>query len=187
MLRDGPQPRVELAGPGLLRLPLPLHLRPLLHPRVPAVARLQRRGGPRLQVHGAHQGRGVRRHRRDQVLGWGKVVVVVVTVANFVFVFFVVVPAIPAVVFVFDVVAHAVPAVVAGVRRHRRDQVLGRGKVVVVVVFVTAAVFFVLLFLLLLLLFLLLLLLLLLLFLLLLCCSAAASVFCCANLHILAL
>ncbi len=100
LLRDGPQPRVELAGPGLLRLPLPLHLRPLLHPRVPPVARLQRRGGPRLQVDGAHQGGGVRRHRGDQVLGWWKVVVVVVFVVFVVFVFNVVVPAVPAAVVV---------------------------------------------------------------------------------------
>ena len=33
MLRDGPVPRVELAGARLLRLPRPLHIRPLLHSR----------------------------------------------------------------------------------------------------------------------------------------------------------
>ena len=32
LLHHGPLPRLELAEPRLLRLPRPLHLRPLLHP-----------------------------------------------------------------------------------------------------------------------------------------------------------
>ena len=41
LLHHGSLPRLELAEPRLLRLPRPLHLRPLLHPREPALARLQ--------------------------------------------------------------------------------------------------------------------------------------------------
>ena len=46
---------MELAESGCLRVPGPLHVRALLHTRVPALARVQRGGGPRLQVHGSDQ------------------------------------------------------------------------------------------------------------------------------------
>ena len=55
LLLDGPQPRLELAQPRCPHLPHPLRVRALLHPGEPALARVQRGRGPRLQVNVANQ------------------------------------------------------------------------------------------------------------------------------------
>ena len=54
-LLPGRQPGLELAVSGLLPRHHPLHLLPLLPPREPALAGLQWRGGPRLQVNALDQ------------------------------------------------------------------------------------------------------------------------------------
>ena len=59
LLLHGPQSGLELAQSRRPHLPGPLHLRPLLHPGEPPLARLQRRGGSRLQVNVADQVRTV--------------------------------------------------------------------------------------------------------------------------------
>ena len=54
LLHHGPLPRLELAQPRRLRLPRPLHHRPLLHPGEPALAPLQPGRGAGSQVNGSY-------------------------------------------------------------------------------------------------------------------------------------